>query len=563
MTAAENKSTYDAIVVGTGISGGWAAKELTEQGLKTLVLERGRDVVHPDGYTSAFKAPWEFENRLMNTLDMVRNSPVQSRCRVFDESTYHFFVNDLENPYTQIRPFDWIRGYQVGGRSLTWGRQCYRFSDVDFEANAAEGIAVDWPIRYRDIEPWYDYVERFVGISGQPERLPHLPDGVFLPAMEMTCLEHHVASSIRSRFNDRVMTIGRTANLTTGHLGRGPCQYRNLCARGCPFSGYFSSNSATLPAAAVTGNMTLRPHSIVTEVIFDEKNDRASGVRVLDAETREVMEFSSRIIFLNASTLGTAQILLNSVSRRFPDGLGNGSGQIGRNLMDHHFEAGAVGDYDGFANRYYSGRRPNGVYIPRFRNLGRDRRKDYLRGFGFQGHGIRSGWDRGGVTAGVGAGFKEQLASPGGWYMRLGGWGECLPYPENRATLNRQKLDHWGLPTLAIDCAFRDNELAMRRDMTESAMEILDAAGFRNIKSFDYETPPGLCTHEMGTARMGRDPKSSVLNGFNQMHEVKNVFITDGSCMTSSGCQNPSLTYMALTARACRYAVEELKKGNL
>lgn len=558
------ENTYDAIVVGSGITGGWAAKELTRHGMKTLLLERGREVYHIKDYPTAINDPWDFEHRLLLTVKLKEASPVQSRCYAFDESTSHFFVNDSENPYVQVKPFSWIRGYQTGGRSLVWGRQCYRFSDLDFEANLKEGIAVDWPIRYRDIASWYAYVERFVGISGRPESLPQLPDSVFLPPMEMNCVEKHMARRIRETFENRVMIEGRAAHVTVQHLGRGPCQYRNLCARGCPFAGYFSTNSATLPAAQETGNLTLRPFSIVTEVVYDEVKSRAVGVRVIDAKTRRTTEYYSRIIFLNASTLGTTQILLNSVSRRFPEGLGNGSGQVGRNLMDHHFQVGAAGDYEGFPDRYYEGRRPNGTYIPRFRNIDeKTRRRDYLRGFGYQARGKRLGWERAGMTPGVGARFKERMAVPGIWNMWLGGWGECLPYPDNRVWLSKDKVDMWGLPILHVDCSFRENELSMRRDMKNSAAEMLEAAGMKNIRPFDYDSPPGLCTHEMGTVRMGRDPKTSVLNAFNQMHEVRNVFITDGSCMTSSGCQNPSLTYMALTARACDYAVSEMKKGNL
>lgn len=555
---------YDAIVVGSGISGGWAAKELTELGLKTLLLERGKNVRHIEDYGSAFKDPWEFDLRLMNSVALKEEYPIQSRSFNFDKSTQQFFVSDRENPYNQVKPFNWIRGYHVGGRSLTWGRLCFRWSDLDFEANLAEGIGVDWPIRYRDLAPWYDYVEAFVGVSGSPEHLEHLPDGKFLPPMEMSCVERHVASSMRTKFKDRIMTIGRTSNLTVPHLGRGPCQYRNLCTRGCPFSGYFSSNSATLPAATATGNLTLRPLSIVTEVIFDNMKNKAAGVRVMDAQSRATTEFYSRIIFLNASTLGTAQILLNSVSRRFPEGLGNQSGQVGRNLMDHPFLAGASGEYEGFVDRFYWGRRPTGVYIPRFRNVDpKTRQKDYLRGFAYQGSGTRSGWGRGDSLVGAGAQYKAELSAPGPWQFWLSGWGECLPYPDNRVTLNRSRIDMWGLPTLDIDCSFRENEAAMRKDMINSAVEILEAAGMKHISPTDWINPPGLCVHEMGTARMGRNPGTSVLNGFNQMHEVPNVFVSDGSCMTSSGTQNPSLTYMALTARACHYAVDELKKGNL
>lgn len=559
--AADKQTSYDAIVVGSGISGGWAAKELTEKGLKTLLLERGRNVTHIEDYPTAALRPWEFPHRQRDTLEIRENYPIQSKCPSFNEGSKHFWVNDRENPYNEIAPFNWIRGYHLGGRSLLWGRQCYRLSDLDFEANTRDGFGVDWPIRYADIAPWYDYVESFAGISGRPEGLSHLPDGNFLPPMEMNCVEQHVAARIRKNFDDRIMTIGRVANLTRRHHGRGPCQYRNLCVRGCPYGGYFSSNSSTIPAAQATGRLTLRPHSIVTEVIYDERKGRASGVRVLDAVTREYREFYARIIFLNASTLGTTFILLNSISRRFPDGLGNSSGQAGHNLMDHHYRVGASGAIDGFEDKYYYGNRPTGIYIPRFRNINKKtRRRDYLRGFGYQGGGGRG---RGGSFDGIGATFKESHTVPGRWGMGIASWGECLPYYENKVSLNKEKTDKWGLPTLDIDCRFRENELAMRKDMKTSAAEMLEAAGCRNVRPYDNLPPPGTCIHEMGTARMGRDPKTSVLNKWNQLHEVKNVFVTDGACMTSSACQNPSITYMALTARACDYAVKELKRQNL
>ncbi|MCO5238099.1 MAG: GMC family oxidoreductase [Chitinophagaceae bacterium] len=556
------QNTYDAIVVGSGISGGWAAKELCEKGLKTLVLERGRNVVHPKDYTGTLLNPWELKHHNQLTQENKKESPVQSKCYAYNEVSKHFFVSDEDNPYTQVKPFDWIRGYHVGGRSLTWGRQCYRWSDIDFEANARDGHGVDWPIRYKDIAPWYDYVEPFVGISGSLEGLPQLPDGKFQPPMEMNCLEKHVAERINKGFADgRKMIIGRTANHTARVGDRGPCQYRNRCHEGCPYAGYFSSNSATLPAAMKTGNMTLRPFSIVMEVIYDKENQRAKGIRILDAETLKTEEYFARIIFLNASTLGTAHILLNSVSDAFPNGLGNGSEQVGHNLMDHHYGVGASGSYDGFQDQYYYGRRPNGIYIPRFRNISeKTKRNDYVRGFGYQGGASRG---RQWTADGVGTELKDQLLEPGNWGMGIGSWGEHLPYYENKASLNKEKKDKWGLPTLDIDCEFKDNEMAMRKDMMESAAEMLEKAGLRNVKTYDSKPAPGFCIHEMGTARMGRDPKTSVLNGNNQMHEVKNVFITDGACMASSACQNPSITYMALTARAADYAVRELKKGNV
>lgn len=555
------QNTYDAIVVGSGISGGWAAKELCEKGLKTLLLERGRDVVHIKDYTDTEKAPWELPHHGNLTQEDREKSPIQSKCYAFNEVSRKFFVNDLENPYNQVKPFSWIRGYHVGGRSLMWGRQSYRWSDIDFSANAKDGHGTDWPIRYKDLEPWYSYVERFAGISGAKDGLPQLPDGEFLPAMEMNCVEKHVAARIKERFKERAMIIGRSANHTAKVGDRGPCQFRSRCHEGCPFGGYFSSNSATLPAARNTGNLTLRPYSIVMEVLYDKDTKRAKGVRIMDAETMKTEEYYAKIVFLNASTLGTTFVLLNSVSDAFPNGLGNTSEQVGHNLMDHHYGVGANGEIEGFDDKYFFGRRPNGIYIPRFRNISaQTMRTDYVRGFGYQG-GAGRGRARG--QDGIGAELKESLLEPGVWSMGMGSWGEHLPYYENKVTLNKEKKDKWGLPTLDIDCEFKENEMKMREDMKASAVEMLEAVGAKNIKSYDNAPPPGFCIHEMGTARMGKDPKTSVLNKWNQMHDVQNVFITDGACMASSACQNPSLTYMALTARAADYAVSELKKGNL
>jgi len=555
-------NSFDAIVVGSGISGGWAAKELCEKGLKTLVLERGRNVEHIKDYTTAFLHPWQFPHRNEITEADKKENPVQ--CHAYTEGSKQFYVNDREHPYIQEDPFLWLRGYQVGGRSLTWGRQCYRLADLDFEANAKEGIAVDWPIRYKDIAPWYDYVEDFVGISGKPEGLTHLPDGHLLPPMEMNCIETYFSGEIRKHYTDRIVTIGRTANLTQGWKGRGPCQFRNLCDRGCPFSGYFSSNAATLPAAAATGNMTLLTDSIVIEVLFDERTNKASGVRVMNAHTHQVTEYFARIIFLNASTIATAAILLNSVSRRFPDGLGNSSGQVGHNLMDHFLGTGAIAEFDGFSDQYYSGRRPTPIYIPRFRNLPNGpQQKDFIRGYGFQGSGSRLDWQEKVLAGDFGVSFKQQLTHPGPWMMWLGAWAETLPYYDNKITLDKEQKDQWGLPLVRIAFEYRDNEKAMQQDIKNTAAEMLDKTGFKNIHPYVHFSPGGSAVHEMGTVRMGRDPKTSALNAFNQLHDVKNVFITDGSCMTSAACQNPSLTYMALTARACDYAVTALKKGEL
>ena len=555
--------TYDAIVVGSGISGGWAAKELCQKGLKTLLLERGRNVEHIKDYTTASMHPWEFPNRLAVTEQDRAENPVQ--CQAYDEGSKHFYVSDREHPYIQSTPFNWIRGYQVGGRSLVWGRQTYRLSDLDFEANAKDGFGTDWPIRYKDIDPWYDYVESFVGISGQAEGIPHLPDSVFLPPMEMNCVEKHFKEAVKKQYKDRTVIHGRVANLSKGWNGRGPCQYRNLCDRGCPFGGYFSSNSATLPAAAATGNLTLHPHAIVYEIIYDEKLNKATGVRIIDELTKKTTDYFAKIIFMNASTVATASILLQSVSARFPNGFGNASGQVGLNLMDHHMGAGATGRYDGFTDQYYSGRRPTGIYIPRFRNINdQTKRSDFIRGYGYQADGERAEWrDTMLDNDDFGAAYKQSLATPGPWTMWMGAWGECLPNPENKITLEKDKKDKWGLPLVNIHFEYGNNEAAMRKDAQHSAAEMLQAAGFNQVQPFDYGTTAGSAVHEMGTARMGRDPKTSVLNAHSQVHEAKNVFITDGSCMPSGGCQNPSLTYMALTARACDFAVNELKKNNL
>jgi choline dehydrogenase-like flavoprotein len=561
---AQNENTFDAIVVGTGISGGWAAKELTEKGLKTLVLERGRMVKHPD-YPTATKDPWDFEYAGRPTQEDLRQQGVQARTGyTIQQTTKHWFVNDLENPYTEVNRFDWMRGYHVGGRSITWGRQSYRLSDMDFEANVKDGIAVDWPVRYKDIAPWYDYVEKYIGVSGQAEGLPQLPDGQFLPPMELNCVEIELKKSVKDKF-DRLLTIGRTAHATAplAHSPqRGTCQYRNLCSRGCPYGGYFSSVSSTLPAAEKTGNMTLRANSVVHELIYDEQKGKATGVRVLDAETGEQVEYFARVIFLCASTFGSTYIMLNSISNRFPNGFGNDSGELGHNIMDHHLSAGANAGVEGFEDRYYSGRRANGFYIPRYRNIGKDKR-DYLRGFGYQGSASRQGWSSVIAELSLGADLKTAVSSPGKWTIGMQGFGEILPYHENFVVINKEKKDKHGLPTLTFDAILRDNELKMRKDMANDAAEMLEASGFKNVNTYDRETGVGLGIHEMGTARMGKDPKTSVLNKWNQVHACKNVFVTDGSFMTSAACHNPSLGYMAFTARAVGYAVDELKKNNI
>jgi choline dehydrogenase-like flavoprotein len=559
--------TYDAIVVGSGISGGWAAKELTEKGLRTLVLERGRDVKHLD-YPTAGMESWQFAGRnRLPPADLAKQEKQNRTGYTTHPSTAHWFVNDVENPYSEVKRFDWMRGYHVGGRSLLWGRQSYRFSEIDWEANARDGVAVDWPIRSADMSPWYDYVERFAGISGSREGLSQLPDGQFLPPMEMNCLETQVKGRIAKAFDGRPMIIGRVANLTQPHNGRGGCQYRNRCMRGCPYGAYFSSNASTLPAAYATGKLTLRPFSIVTELIYDRNTNKATGVRIVDAQTNQSTEYFARVIFLCASTVASTFILLNSVSDRFPNGLGNDSGELGHNLMDHHFKVGASGLSEDFGDRFYKGQRPNGIYIPRFRNLdAKSKQKDYIRGFGYQGSASRDNWARGiKELSHFGADLKADLIAPGPWRFGIGSWGECLPNHENRLYLNKALRDKWGLPTVTFDAGWKTNELNMRKDMKGSAVEMLEAAGLKDVTPYDDVTgsAPGNCIHEMGTARMGRDPKTSVLNGWNQVHTTPNVFVTDGSCMASSSCVNPSLTYMALTARACDHAVSEINKRNL
>jgi choline dehydrogenase-like flavoprotein len=563
-SSAAQDHSYDAIVIGTGITGGWAAKELTQKGLKTLVLDRGRDVKHGD-YPTATKDIWEFPYGGRATDEDLQRQAVAARSGyAITQASKHWFVDDTENPYVEIKRFDWIRGYHVGGRSIMWGRQSYRWSDLDFAANAKDGVGVDWPVRYAEIAPWYDHVESFIGVSGRAEGLPQLPDGKFLPPMDLNCVETHLQQTIADKFKRR-LTIGRAAHLTAplAHSPqRGTCQYRNLCIRGCPYGAYFSSNSSTLPAAEATGNMTLRPNSIVSEIVYDDSKRRATGVRVIDTETNEHLEFTAKVIFLCASTFGSTHIMLNSVSKRFPNGFGNDSGELGCNIMDHHLDVGAGALVDGYTDEYYTGRRPNGFYIPRYRNLGSEKR-DYIRGFGYQGGAGRLGWTRLMLDTTLGADLKQKAATPGPWYIRMGGFGEILPNHANRVTLDRTRKDKWGQPVLAFDAQLRENELKMRKDMANDAAEMLEAAGFREVKTHDDETGVGLGIHEMGTARMGKDPKTSVLNKWNQVHACPNVYVTDGSFMASSACQNPSLTYMAFTARAVDHAVGELKRMNV
>ena len=555
--------SFDAIVIGSGISGGWAAKELTEKGLKVLLLERGRNIEHVKDYVNANKEAWDFPHRGDRTQQMIKDYPSLKRKYALNETNLSYWVNEKESPYTEIKRYDWTRGYQVGGRSLMWGRQCYRWSDFDFEANAKEGISIDWPVRYKEIAPWYDHVEKFAGISGNRDGLAQLPDGQFLPPMEMNCVEKDVAARMKEYYQGaRAMIIGRTANLTIAIQERTACQFRNKCWLGCPFGAYFSTQSSTLPAAMKTGNLTLRPWSIVTKILYDKDKKRATGVEVVDAETNQTYTFNTKIVFLNASTFNSTWILMNSATDIWPDGLGSSSGELGHNIMDHHSEAGASGRVEGFEDKYYFGRRANGIYIPRFRNLFGDKR-DYLRGFGYQGNAGREGWKREIAELSIGAAFKESLTEPGNWTIGLGGFGETLPDHNNKVTLDKTKKDKWGLNILAFDAELKENEWKMRKDMKQDAIEMLQAAGVKDVKGFEQEGVPGRSIHEMGAARMGADPKTSVLNKFNQVWDAPNVFVTDGSFMVSTSCVNPSLTYMAFTARAVDHAIDELKKQNL
>ncbi len=556
-------NTYDAIVIGSGISGGWAAKELTDKGLKTIMLERGNDIEHVKDYVNAQKGPWEFPHRGGRTQEMIKNYPVLSRDYPLNEMNLNYWTNEQENPYTEVKRFDWYRGYHVGGRSLMWGRQSYRFSDIDFEANAKDGIAVDWPIRYKDIAPWYSYAEKFAGISGSKDGLPQLPDGEYQPAMDFNCVEKDVAERVSKQFGGkRKLIMGRVANITQPLQERTNCQYRNKCWLGCPFGAYFSTQSSTLPAAQKTGNLTLRPFSIVKEILYDKDTKKATGVRIVDAMDNKTYDYFAKIVFVNASALNSAWILMNSATDVWQDGLGSSSGELGHNVMDHHFRAGAQGEAEGYDDKYYFGKRPNGIYIPRFRNLNGEKR-DYIRGFGYQGSASRQGWDREIAEMAIGGDFKDALAEPGPWRMGINGFGETLPYHENMISLDKTVKDKWGLPVLAIDVEIKDNENKMRIDMMSDAKEILEAGGLKNVKTFDNGYFPGMGIHEMGTARMGADPKTSVVNKYNQVWDAMNVFVTDGAFMTSAACVNPSLTYMAMTARAVDYAVNELKKQNL
>lgn len=558
--------TFDAIVIGSGISGGWAAKELTEKGLKTLVLERGRDVKHLVDYPTTNMYPWEFEHRNQLTEQIQKESPIVSRCYAFREDAMHFFVKDNEHPYVQEKPFDWIRGYQVGGKSLLWARQTQRWSDFDFEGPARDGFAVDWPIRYKDIEPWYSYVEKFAGISGNKDGLPNLPDGEFLPPLELSCVEDYFKGFIAKNYNDRHVIYGRCAHLTEPkavHLqqGRAQCQNRNLCQRGCPFGGYYSTNSTTIPAAAKTGNMSLHPFAVVHSIIYDDKAGKATGVRVIDAKTKDVTEYYAKVIFLNAGALNSNLVLLNSTSRRFPNGLGNDSGVLGKYVAFHNYSARISAQYEGFKDKTTDGRRPTSAYIPRFRNVFKQE-TNFLRGYAAGFSATRSFNTN---TEGFGAELKSNLLHKdwGAWNVGSHMMGETIPKETNTVSLHSNKKDEWGIPQLNINISYDDNDAKMKNDFFEQLTEMYTKAGFTNIKTTDTKQAPGLDIHEMGGVRMGLDPKTSMLNKWHQLHACKNVFVTDGACMTSTSTQNPSLTYMAFTARAVDFAVNSLRKGDL
>ncbi|MEK6478097.1 GMC family oxidoreductase [Catalinimonas sp. 4WD22] len=562
----KQERTYDAIVIGSGISGGWSAKELCEKGLKTLVLERGRNVEHIKDYPTTNMLPWEFEHRGDIREKVKEENPVISRCYAFREDTEHFFVKDTEHPYVQEKPFDWIRGYQVGGKSLLWARQTQRWSKYDFEGPARDGFAVDWPIRYEDLAPWYSHVEKFTGIAGNKDGLDNLPDGEFLPAWELNCVEKYFKQKLESQYKGRNLISARCAHLSQPqaiHLeqGRGQCQNRALCQRGCPFGGYFSSNSSTLPWAAKTGNMTLRPHSVVHSIIYDEEKGKATGVRVIDAESKEMMEFYAQIIFVNASALHTNHLLLNSTSNRFPNGLGNDNGLLGKYVAFHNYRARISAEYDGELDNATVGRRPTSGYIPRFRNV-YEQETDFLRGYaaGFSaGRQVERDYD------GLGSSLKENLLNPewGNWRVGSHMMGETIPKESNYVALDTEQKDAWGIPLLKINVEYDDNDDKMVEDFKEQFTEMYTNAGFTNIRTNDSHQAPGLDIHEMGGVRMGNDPKTSLLDKWNRLHACKNVFVTDGACMTSTSTQNPSLTYMAFSARAVDFAVQEMKKLNI
>ncbi len=564
---AQKKMTYDAIVIGSGISGGWAAKELCEKGLKTLVIERGRMVKHVQDYPTAISNPWDMAHRGRLTAEEANGNPIADRCYAYNEATKQFFVKDNEHPYIQEKSYDWIRGYQVGGKSLLWARQTQRWSNYEFEAPARDGFAVDWPIRYKDLAPWYSHVEKFVGISGNKDGIDHLPDGEFLPPWELNTVEKHIQSGVKQHYNDRQVIIGRCAHLTKPneiHLkqGRGQCQARSLCERGCPYGGYFSSNSSTLPWAEKTKKLTIKPDLVVESIIYDEKKGKAIGVRVIETETKKSMEFYAKIIFVNAACLNSNLILLNSKSNRFPNGLGNDSGLLGHYIAFHQYRGQGSAQMEGFNDTYYYGRRPTSAFMPSFRNVFKQE-TDFLRGYMVAFSAARSSWGRAAGVEGFGAQWKEEVTEPGDWGIYIQMQGETIPKLENHVRLSVDKKDAWGVPQLITSIDYDENDHKMMRDFHQQASEMLEKAGCKNINMFDSKQNPGLDIHEMGGVRMGKDPKTSLLNEWNQLHNCKNVFVTDGACMTSVGNQNPSLTFMALTARAANYAVEALRKRDL
>ena len=561
-----NKNTFDAIVIGSGMSGGWAAKEFTEKGLKTLLLERGPEVKHLRDYPTTNMMPWEFPHRNEVTQEIKDANPIISKCYAFKEDAMHFFVKDNEHPYVQEKPFDWIRGYQTGGKSLMWARQTQRWSEFDFEGPARDGYAVDWPIRYKDLAPWYSYVEKFAGISGNKDNLPSLPDGEFLPALELSCVENYFSDVIKKNYSDRHVIYARCAHITSPqpiHLqqGRAKCQHRTICQRGCPFGGYFSSNSSTIPWAEKTGNLTMISNSVVHSIIYDEKAGKATGVQVIDAKTKQSTEYFAKVIFVNAAAINTNLILLNSTSSRFPNGLGNDSGVLGKYFAFHNYRARVSGTYEGFMDKKTDGRSPTSAYIPRFRNVLKQE-TDFLRGYA-------AGFSAGRYIDRNTDGFGEELKSNLG-KKELGLWrvgshmmGETIPKESNFIALDKDKKDEWGMPLIKVSVDYDDNDDKMVKDYHEQLTEMFTKAGFKDIKTTDSHQAPGLDIHEMGGVRMGNDPKTSMLNKWNQLHACKNVFVTDGSCMTSTSTQNPSLTYMAFAARAADYAFSQLKKGEL
>lgn len=559
-----SSNTYDAIVIGSGISGGWAAKELCDKGLKTLVLERGRNIEHLKDYPTATKNPWEFPHRGKLPSTVLEENPVAGRCYAFEEATEHFFVKDKEHPYIQEKPFDWIRGYHVGGKSLMWARECQRWSNFEFTAPAKYGYGIDWPIRYKDIAPWYSHVELFAGICGNHDGLEAMPDGEFLPPFEMNCVEKQLKEKIEKQYKDRFMVHGRGAHLTQPtelHLkqGRGQCQARDLCARGCPYGGYFSSVSATLPWAQKTGNLTIRPHSVVHSIIYDEQKGKASGVRIVDTLTKETIEYKASIIFVNAACLNSNLILLNSTSSRFPNGLGNDNGLLGKHIIFHNYRGSLSASYDGPDDQYYYGRSPSKPIMANYRNLHKQD-TDYVGGFLTFIGSYRS---RGNSENEIGSDLKKSIAKTGEWKVYMSMQGETLPKENNHVRLSKDQKDEWGIPLLVTSVDYDENDEKMVRDFLTQSKEMLEAAGCTNIEQYDSKQAPGLDIHEMGGVRMGHDPKTSMLNKWNQLHQCKNVFVTDGASMASTGTQNPSLFYMAITARAVDYAAEELKKLNL